>query len=213
MAGARGGKWTSVLLLGGAKRETGMLRNRLYIGERVWNRQRFVKDPSTGKRVARINPREAWIVTQVPKLAIIDQELWAATQARLEAGLRIMAVPDVLPGDEASLPAPNRGARLAAVRRPAWLLAGLVRCGLCRGSLTVMGSVGRLGCAKCGEISVQLRGDLAAFLHLGEPGGAGGQNNKTAVLRVENGRSGRTGEVMGTLDAGTGFGLCRTALR
>ncbi len=59
--------------------------------------------------------------------------------------------------------------------------------------------------AKRGEISVQLRGDLAAFLYLGEPGGAGGPNSKTAVLRVENGRSGRTGEVMGTLDAGTGF--------
>ncbi len=98
VAGPRGGKWTSVLLLGGAKRETGMLRDRFYIGERVWNRQRFVKDPSTGKRVARINPREAWIVKQVPTLAIIDEELWAAAQARLEAGRRSMAVHDVLPG-------------------------------------------------------------------------------------------------------------------
>ena len=43
----------------------------------------------------------------------------------------------------------------------------------------------RLPGVKRGEISVQLRGDLAAFLYLGEPGGAGGQNNKTAVLRME----------------------------
>ena len=57
-----------------------------------------------------------------------------------------------------------------------------------------------------GEVSVQLRGDLAAFLHLGEAGRSGpGQNSKTAVLLMENGRSGRSGKVMGSWDAGTGF--------
>ncbi|MGK7868855.1 recombinase family protein [Falsiroseomonas sp. E2-1-a20] len=35
--GPRGGHWTASLLLGGAARETGLLRNRLYLGERVWN--------------------------------------------------------------------------------------------------------------------------------------------------------------------------------
>jgi DNA invertase Pin-like site-specific DNA recombinase len=44
--GPRNGKWTASLLLGGAERETGMLRNRLYIGERVWNRQRFIRTPA-----------------------------------------------------------------------------------------------------------------------------------------------------------------------
>ena len=83
--GPRGGKWTASLLLGGAGRETGLLRNRLYIGERVWNRQRFIKDPSTGKRVARPNPREAWITTAVPHLAIIDPDTWGLAQARLSA--------------------------------------------------------------------------------------------------------------------------------
>jgi len=43
--GPRGGKWSASLLLGGAERETGLLRNRLYVGERVWNRQHWVKDP------------------------------------------------------------------------------------------------------------------------------------------------------------------------
>jgi len=81
----RGGKWTATLLLGGAARETGMLRNRLYVGERVWNRQHFVKDPSTGRRVARPNPRAAWVVTQVPELAVLDREIWEAAQRRLEA--------------------------------------------------------------------------------------------------------------------------------
>jgi hypothetical protein len=56
IAGPRGGRWTASLLLGGVARETGILRNRLYIGERVWNRQRCMKDPTTGRRVARLNP-------------------------------------------------------------------------------------------------------------------------------------------------------------
>jgi site-specific DNA recombinase len=61
----------------------GLLRNHLYVGERVWNRQRFSKDPSTGRRVARPNPRQVWITTHVPELAIIDAELWQAVQVRL----------------------------------------------------------------------------------------------------------------------------------
>ena len=51
-----------------------------------------------------------------------------------------------------------------------------------------------------GELSVSLRGDLAAFLRAA--GESEGQNSKKAVLRMENGRS---WEVLGTLDAGTGF--------
>jgi len=50
-----------------------------------------------------------------------------------------------------------------------------------------------------GEIDVTLRGDLAAFLR--SEGGAE-KGNKKAALRVENGCS---GEVLATLDAGTGF--------
>jgi hypothetical protein len=45
------------------------------------------------------------------------------------------------------LPTGTRGGRLVVVRRPAWLLSGLIRCGTCRGSMTVVGEHGRLGCA------------------------------------------------------------------
>jgi len=34
----------------------GRLNNELYIGKLVWNRQRFIKDLDTGKRVSRLNP-------------------------------------------------------------------------------------------------------------------------------------------------------------
>jgi hypothetical protein len=76
--GPRGGRWTASLLLGNAQRETGILRNRLYAGELVWNRQCFIKDPHTGKRVARPNPRTAWIFNPVPTLRIVEPELWNA---------------------------------------------------------------------------------------------------------------------------------------
>ena len=138
--GPRGGKWTASLLLGGAGRETGMLRNRLYVGERVWNRQHFVKDPSTGRRVARPNPREAWVVTAVPELAIVEPEVWAAAQRRLAENRRLVVATSHEAGS-------NRGSRLSALRRPRWPLAGLVRCGLCNAPMTVRAAGGRLGCS------------------------------------------------------------------
>jgi hypothetical protein len=38
---------------GNPKRGIGILDNELYIGRMVWKRQRFLKDPDTGKRVMR----------------------------------------------------------------------------------------------------------------------------------------------------------------
>ena len=43
-------------IAGNAARGTGILNNELYLGRLVWNRLRYVKDPSTGKRVSRLNP-------------------------------------------------------------------------------------------------------------------------------------------------------------
>ena len=138
--GPRGGSWTASLLLGGVARETGMLRNHLYVGERVWNRQRFLKDPATGRRVARVNPRSSWVRTEVPELAILTREVWDAVQLRLVQGQRPASA-------TLSAASSNAGARLASARRPKWPLSGLVRCGLCHGPMSVMGAGGRLGCA------------------------------------------------------------------
>src|SRR5690606_15752667 len=43
--GPRGGLWNASTLNGSRERRNGILRNRLYVGEIVWNRQRFIKDP------------------------------------------------------------------------------------------------------------------------------------------------------------------------
>ena len=144
--GPRGGRWTASLILGNATRETGMLRNRLYSGERIWNRQRFLKDPATGRRVSRPNPRDAWVVTPVPALRLIDISLWSSVQARLAAGSRKVSDSDDA-GTHAEESGRSMGGRIGRARRPTWLLAGLVRCGVCNGPMGVVANDGRLGCA------------------------------------------------------------------
>ncbi len=46
--------------------------------------QRFVKDPNTGKRQARPNPEEEWVIQETPELRILDDDLWNAVKARQE---------------------------------------------------------------------------------------------------------------------------------
>jgi site-specific DNA recombinase len=51
-----GGKlWGDTTIRGHVSRGTGVLNNELYAGRLVWNRQRYIRDPSTGKRVSRPN--------------------------------------------------------------------------------------------------------------------------------------------------------------
>jgi site-specific DNA recombinase len=147
--GPRGGHWTASLILGNFERETGILRNRLYIGQSVWNRQKFLKDPKTGNRVARLNSRDQWIVESVPHLRIIDDALWEATQTRLQ-NMREKVRQSGMRADEGQrwdTPMASLGKRLSGAHRPVWPLSLLVRCRLCDGPMTVMGAKGRLGCA------------------------------------------------------------------
>jgi DNA invertase Pin-like site-specific DNA recombinase len=48
--------WQDTTIRGQKERGTGILNNELYIGRLAWNRCSYVKDPRTGKRVARPNP-------------------------------------------------------------------------------------------------------------------------------------------------------------
>jgi DNA invertase Pin-like site-specific DNA recombinase len=111
--------WSPSTIHGHAGRGTGLLNNELYIGRLVWNRQRFVKDPDTGKRLARVNPRAEWIVTEVPHLRIIDEEVWQAAKARQ------MQTRGKL------------GTGLVRARRPKYLFSGLTFCETCGGGFTL----------------------------------------------------------------------------
>ncbi len=78
--GPRGGAWNASTVNGSRQRRNGILNNELYLGRLIWNRQHFVKDPETGKRISRPNPETEWITTEVPELRIIDEETWATVQ-------------------------------------------------------------------------------------------------------------------------------------
>jgi hypothetical protein len=122
-----GKAWGQSTINGNRKRGTGILNNHLYIGEMVWNRQRFIKDPSTGKRIARANPESEWIRQSVSDLRIIDQKLWDAAKARQKAL------------DKCS-------GHLGTRKRPQYLLSGLLACGACGGGFAKVNSE-RYGCS------------------------------------------------------------------
>jgi site-specific DNA recombinase len=121
IAGPRGGIWQAGTIRGQALRDTGILRNRLYIGELVWNQRRWVKDPGTGQRVARTNSKDVVVTEQVPELRIVEQALWDRVQERLNRQRAVVEQTD----DGQSR------RRFWEQRRPAHLLTGRVFCGSC----------------------------------------------------------------------------------
>jgi site-specific DNA recombinase len=76
--------WSDTTIRGQRDRGTGLLNNPIYIGRLEWNRTSYVKDPRTGKRIARVNPLDQREIVDIPELRIVDDELWAAVKARQE---------------------------------------------------------------------------------------------------------------------------------
>ena len=113
----RGGQWNASTINGNRKRRNGILNNELYLGRITYNRQRFVKDPDTGKRRSRPNPETLWVITHVPELQIIDQDTWDKTQSLKQRYFS------------------HRGNKRQTKKR---LLSGLVKCGNCGGSMTIV---------------------------------------------------------------------------
>jgi site-specific DNA recombinase len=110
------------LATGGSK--TGILGNRIYIGELVWNRAYTVIDPDNGTQIRRARPVSEHIIRQVPHLRIIDDSLWSLVQD-LRAARAAKFGPD------------GKVQRRAVIARSEHLLAGLLRCGECHGHMIV----------------------------------------------------------------------------
>ncbi len=130
--GPDGALWTDSTLRGHAARGTGLINNELYVGKLVWNRLRYIKDPTTGKRVSRLNPREKWITTEVPELRIVDDDLWQAAKAR--QGELAVKYANVITATRAA-----QANRLNNTHRPRSLLSGLLVCGCCGGPYALRG--------------------------------------------------------------------------
>lgn len=125
LAAPRGGEWNASTINGSRKRLNGIINNRLYIGKIVYNRQRFIKDPLTGRRQARPNSQSEWLKQEVPGLAIVPTDLFEAAQRRR---------------------ARYSAARLSHRRRPKHLLSGLAHCGCCGASMIIVRD-DRIGCS------------------------------------------------------------------
>ncbi|MFC0243894.1 recombinase family protein [Falsochrobactrum ovis] len=121
-----GKAWGATTIYGNRQRGTGILNNELYIGRQIWNKQRYVKNPETGKRVAKPNPQDKWVVAEVPDLRIIDQALWDAVkeyQGELDRKLTYQEK-----------------------QRPPKLLSFLLKCGCCGGGMSIVAKE-RYGCS------------------------------------------------------------------
>ena len=123
----RGGFWNASTINGSKKRRNGILNNELYRGRIIYNHQHFVKDPETGKQQSRANPPHKWVTADVPELRIVDEDIWQAVQAIK------------------SKYSSQSGNRRQTKKR---LLTGLVKCGQCGGTMTIINRNRYYCCAK-----------------------------------------------------------------
>ncbi len=129
--GPRRKGWGASTIHGNSARGVGILNNQLYVGRLVWNKLKYVKDPTTGKRRSRNNDAAGIVEKDVPHLRIISDELWWRVKARQKNVSFTVTGAAKQPWDR---------------RRPRYLISGLTKCGCCGGGY-VMISKTHLGCA------------------------------------------------------------------
>ncbi len=120
-----GGQWNASTVTGHPQRQNGIIQSRLYIGEVVYNRERMIKDPATGKRVHTVNPESQWLKHSLPELAIVDRDIFDRAQEMRTCSSQ---------------------KHLTHRRRPKHLLSGKVVCGCCGHQMIVVRE-DRLGCS------------------------------------------------------------------
>ncbi len=131
--GPDGREWRDTTIRGQVDRGTGILNNAIYIGRLEWNRCSYVKDPRTGKRVARPNPKAMWEVVSIPELRIVSDDDWEAARLRQQDQSHEVRRDDT-------------GNPLNRAHRRKFLFSGLLKCGLCGGGYTIIAQ-DRYGCA------------------------------------------------------------------
>jgi site-specific DNA recombinase len=132
-----GGQWNHQVFNVGGGSARGMLGNRIYIGELVWNQNRAVINPDTEKRNKQKGNPDDLIVQPIPHLRVIDQDLWDRAQ-ELRANRR-------------------RGQGHRVYRKTAMrhMLAGRLTCAACGGDMKITwskpGEKTRVGCCNARE--------------------------------------------------------------
>jgi site-specific DNA recombinase len=123
---ARGSTWAANAIYGDFKDGMGLLNNKIYIGQYIWNRSAWIKDPETGKRRRMKRDSKEWSVKEMEELRIIDQSLWDAVQARhLEIRQRSGVLREALNN-------PNSRSHSGK-----FLFSGLLQCSCCGANYTI----------------------------------------------------------------------------
>lgn len=110
--------WKDTVIRGNRVLKAGIINNEIYKGILVYNKTNTVINPSTGKKVTRLNPEKEWVREPAPDLCIVGDNVWGAAQARLQE-IREQA-------DNTS-----RSKNLLGSRRNKYLLSGKLFCGKC----------------------------------------------------------------------------------
>jgi site-specific DNA recombinase len=114
-----------------------ILKNERYLGRQIWGQQSVEREPGTGRRTMRDNPRSEWHIVERPELRIISDELWERAQ-ETQALVRQAVAPksNLARGKDARFHSKN-------------LFTGFSKCKMCGHAMTsVSGGKGspRLGC-------------------------------------------------------------------
>ncbi len=102
-----------------------MLQNPKYIGDWTYGKTVWVKNPATGQRKRVPKPESNWVRNEVPELAIIDNGVWDAAQARIQTGKK----------------GPQKRRRGPGTRH---LFSGLARCHVCGSKYVVVSGTNQL---------------------------------------------------------------------
>ncbi len=124
--------WAASAIYGDWSKGRGILLNRLYVGEYIWNRTQRRVDPKTKQRRNRQRPESEWVVNEMPELRIVPQDLWDRVQSRFKT--------------QRERGAPVRAALRSTGRGPKYLFSGLLKCGVCNGSYIIV-TTNKYGCA------------------------------------------------------------------
>ena len=126
----RRGGWVASCIVGDPNRGVGIVNNDLYRGLVIWNRSRWVRAATDGKRRRRvINPRSQWVEHADESIRIVPEALWKAVKRRqaeqtTRVGSRISA-------------GLSKSQALRTGRQPRYLFSGMLKCGLCGSTYTL----------------------------------------------------------------------------
>ena len=122
-----------------------ILRNERYRGKLIWNKTQKIRVPGTGRRIKRLRPESEWVKLDAPHLRIVPEDLWVGVQRRFHVARKLWGR-EGKPG-------------LAGQQRQVYLLSGLLKCGKCGGSVTMVSGRWRTASQQYGCSMHYHRGD------------------------------------------------------